>query len=133
MNTPLPTILVVDDQPLLLLHIQFAFEDAGYIVIQAASADEALDALDRHPQIRAVFTDVAMPGSLDGAALAERVRALYPDVAVLVTTGESAFDPAVLPQGVRFVLKPYDGHAIIGMIRADMTCHTDRPRAGSAR
>ncbi|MEJ8631695.1 response regulator [Sphingomonas sp. I4] len=69
-----PTILVVDDQPLLLLHVQFAFEDAGYRVIQATSADEALVALDRHPEIRAVFTDVTMPGTLDGAALATRLR-----------------------------------------------------------
>ncbi|WP_343527260.1 response regulator [Sphingomonas sp.] len=121
MDSVLPTILVVEDQPLLLLHVQFAFEDAGYTVIQAASADEALVALDRYPKIRAVFTDVAMPGSLDGAALAERVRDLHPHVTILVTTGERGFDPTTLPQGVRFVTKPYCGHDIIRVIREDMS------------
>ncbi|MDQ1229847.1 CheY-like chemotaxis protein [Sphingomonas sp. SORGH_AS 879] len=111
-----PTILIVEDQPLLLLHVQFALEDAGYVVIQAASADEALIALQRHPEIQAVFTDVAMPGSLDGAALAARIHRTHPHVAVLVTSGEQSYLPDDLPEGVRFVPKPYAGHDVIRLL-----------------
>lgn len=116
MNALSPTILVVEDQPLLLMHVQFAFEDAGYRVIQASSADEALIALDRHPEIRAIFTDVAMPGTLDGAALAVRVRETHPHVAILVTSGDQSYVPDDLPDSVRFVPKPYTGHGIIQIL-----------------
>ncbi|KQO58481.1 hypothetical protein ASF14_00575 [Sphingomonas sp. Leaf257] len=111
-----PTILIVDDQPLLLMHVQFAFEDAGYVVIQADSADEALLALDRHPEICAMFTDVAMPGSIDGAALAAKAHKSHPHVSIIVTSGEQRHVAADLPAGVQFVPKPYTGHDIIRMI-----------------
>lgn len=111
------TVLVVDDQHLLLLHTQFALEDAGYRVVQACSADEALNMLERYPGINAIFTDVVMPGSLDGADLAARVRTTHPNVAVIVTSGEPGYDPATLPSGVYFVPKPYTGHEIIGLLR----------------
>ena len=111
------TILVVDDQYLLLLHTQFALEDAGDKVIQASSADEALNLLDHHPGIGAIFTDVVMPGSMDGATLAERVRETHPHVPVIVTSGQQGYDPAELPVGVRFVPKPYTGHEIIRLIK----------------
>lgn len=111
-----PTILIVDDQPLLLMHVQFAFEDAGYVVIQADSADEALVALDRHPEICAMFTDVAMPGSIDGAALAAMARKSHPHVSIIVTSGEQCHVAANLPAGVQFVPKPYIGQDIIRMI-----------------
>ncbi|WP_230482157.1 response regulator [Sphingomonas sp. Leaf21] len=114
------TILIVEDQPLLLLHVQFALEDAGYVVIQAASADDALVALARHPEIRAVFTDVAMPGSLDGAALATSIHRSHPHVAVLVTSGEQSYVPDDLPEGVRFVSKPYTGHDIIRLLSEEL-------------
>ncbi|MDZ7281898.1 response regulator [Sphingomonas sanguinis] len=111
-----PTVLIVEDQQLLLMHVQFAFEDAGYVVVQADSADEALLALERHPEIRAIFTDVAMPGSIDGATLAAKVRQSHPHVSIIVTSGEQLHVAAELPQGVRFVPKPYTGHDIIRMI-----------------
>ena len=115
-----PTILVVEDQPLLLIHVQFAFEDAGYRVVQAGNADEALVALERHPEIRVLFTDVAMPGTLDGAALAVRVRQTHPHVAILVTSGDQSYVPDTLPAGVRFVPKPYSGHGIVRMISEEV-------------
>lgn len=111
-----PTILIVEDQQLLLMHVQFAFEDAGYVVIQADSADEALLALERHPEIRAIFTDVAMPGSIDGAALATKVHRTHPHVSIIVTSGEQRQVADHLPDGVKFVPKPYTGHDVIRMI-----------------
>lgn len=125
------TILIVEDQPLLLLHVQFALEDAGYVVIQASCADDALMTLARHPETRAVFTDVAMPGSLDGAALAIRIRQSHPHVAVLVTSGEQSYVPDDLPDGVRFVAKPYTGHDIIRLLNEELSSGDCRERATS--
>ena len=64
-----------------------------------------------------IFTDVVMPGSMDGATLAERVRETHPHVPVIVTSGQQGYDPAELPVGVRFVPKPYTGHEIIRLIK----------------
>ena len=86
------------------------------MVIQADSADQALLALDRHPEIRAIFTDVAMPGSIDGAALAARVHQTHPHVTIIVTSGEQLHVADELPDGVLFVPKPYTGHDIIRLI-----------------
>ena len=82
-----------------------------------SAADEALNLLDHHPGIGAIFTDVVMPGSMDGATLAERVRETHPHVPVIVTSGQQGYDPAELPVGVRFVPKPYTGHEIIRLIK----------------
>ncbi len=123
--------MVVDDQFLLLLHTQFALEDAGYQVVQASSADEALRMLDSNPGISAIFTDVVMPGSLDGAALAARVRDSHPHVTVIVTSGEPAYDPATLPAEVRFLPKPYTGHEVIRLI-GDLSSGNDLRQAAFA-
>ncbi|WP_183951120.1 response regulator [Sphingomonas pseudosanguinis] len=125
------TIMVVDDQFLLLLHTQFALEDAGYQVVQASSADEALRMLDSNPGISAIFTDVVMPGSLDGAALAARVRDSHPHVTVIVTSGEPGYDPATLPAEVRFLPKPYTGHEVIRLI-GDLSAGNDLRQAAFA-
>ncbi|WP_312487562.1 response regulator [Sphingomonas sp.] len=108
--------MVVDDQYLLLMHTQFTLEDAGYQVVQANSADEALNILEEHPGIAAIFTDVVMPGSLDGAALAEQVRRTHPHVTIIVTSGAPGYDPGGLPTDVRFLPKPYTGQEVIRLI-----------------
>lgn len=123
--------MVVDDQFLLLLHTQFALEDAGYQVVQASSADEALRMLDSNPGISAIFTDVVMPGSLDGAALAARVRDSHPHVTVIVTSGEPGYDPATLPAEVGFLPKPYTGHEVIRLI-GDLSAGNDLRQAAFA-
>lgn len=123
--------MVVDDQFLLLLHTQFALEDAGYQVVQASSADEALRMLDSNPGISAIFTDVVMPGSLDGAALAARVRDSHPHVTVIVTSGEPGYNPATLPAEVRFLPKPYTGHEVIRLI-GDLSAGNDLRQAAFA-
>ena len=64
------TVLVVEDDPLVLLSAVAMIEDAGYDVLEATNADEAIALLEAHPQIRVVFTDIEMPGSMDGLKLA---------------------------------------------------------------
>ena len=84
------TILVVEDDILLSLDTSEALEDAGYDVIAAANADEAIKVLETRNDIRTIFTDINMPGSMDGLKLAAGVRDRWPPIHVIVTTGMRA-------------------------------------------
>jgi len=98
------TVLVVEDDPLVLLSAVAMIEDAGYDVLEAANADEAIALLEAHPQIRVVFTDIEMPGSMDGLKLAAYVRDGWPPVAIIVTSGRIE---GLLPADGVFLAKPY--------------------------
>ena len=84
------TILVVEDDFLLSLDTSEALEDAGYDVIAAANADEAIKVLETRNDIRTIFTDINMPGSMDGLKLAAAVRDRWPPVHIIVTSGMTA-------------------------------------------
>ncbi len=111
-----PVILVVDDDPLVRVHSQFAFEDAGFEVVEAGNAADALAKLEERPDIGALFTDIRMPGSLDGVALASAVHASRPDISILVTSGAGDGSELALPDAAHFVAKPYTGAQLSRML-----------------
>ena len=118
-----PVILVVDDELLLrMLAIEVA-EEAGFEVLSAASADEAIVVLEARGDVRLVFTDIRMPGSMDGLRLAHAVRHRWPPVELIVTSGHRLVDADQLPERGRFVAKPYDVAAL---------CRTFHEMTGSA-
>jgi len=121
-----PVILVVDDEMLLRMLATEHFEEAGFEVIEAENGAAALRALVARPDIRAVFTDVQMPGRPDGFALARSVRETSPTCAIVIVSGRAAPDSAELAEGVQFVTKPYSGSAIVSMINA-MIGRTGQP------
>lgn len=92
-------------------------EDAGYRVIEAVNADEALILLESRHDVRLVFTDVDMPGSLNGFALARMVDMRFPEIKVLVTSGHTRPGIGDLPKGKRFLPKPYAPSALIAMVQ----------------
>ncbi|MET0538418.1 MAG: response regulator [Xanthobacteraceae bacterium] len=98
-------VLVVEDEILVRMVAVEALEDAGYSTLEAANADEAIQLLETHPEIRLVFTDVQMPGSMDGVKLAEAVRKRWPPVRLIVT---SARPKPMLIEDAIFLPKPYD-------------------------
>ena len=102
-------ILVVDDDALVRVHSNLALEDAGYEVVEASNAADALVKLEERPDIAALFTDVRMPGDLNGIDLANAVHAQRPDIAILVTSGADNGTTAALSKAARFVQKPYTG------------------------
>ena len=75
-----PVILVVEDEFLVRISTVEMIEDAGFRVLQAADADEAIEILQVRPDIRVIFTDIHMPGSMDGLRLAHAVRARWPPI-----------------------------------------------------
>ena len=111
-----PVILVVDDEALLRALASENFEDAGYEVIAAENGAAALHAIHARPDIRAVFTDVQMPGRPDGLALARTVREASPHCAIVVVSGRALPERGELAEGVRFVTKPYAGAEIVRMV-----------------
>ncbi len=116
-GTKAPSILIVEDEPLVRLCAVQAVEDAGYEVIEAANADEAIAILERRRDIRVVFTDIHMPGSMDGLKLAHAVRHRWPPIKIIVTSGRERIGPQDLPDGGRFFAKPYDPTEIRDALR----------------
>jgi CheY-like chemotaxis protein len=110
------TILVVDDDPILRVHISELLQDAGYQVLEASNTDEALAVLEQHSNIKLLFTDVQMPPGADGIALAEIVQNRWPDVSVLVTSGGLNLSDDDIPDGGEFVSKPYSRKLLLSRI-----------------
>lgn len=110
-------ILIVEDEPLVRLGAARTIEDAGFEVIEAANADEAIEILENRSDIRVVFTDMHMPGSLDGLKLAHAVRNRWPPIKIIVTSGHGQVSEEDLPTGGRFFAKPYDLEEITNALR----------------
>ncbi|NIE79069.1 response regulator [Asaia sp. As-1742] len=102
-----PTVLVVEDQVLLRLYVSEMIEQAGYTVIAAEDADEALVVLRKNPQIRAVFSDFEMPSTMTGLELGHHLSRTRPDVAFVLTSGRKAPGSFALPPRSLFVSKPF--------------------------
>ncbi|MDM9627658.1 response regulator [Rhizobium sp. S152] len=110
-------VLVVDDEPLIRFAAVEALEDAGFEVLEAGNADEALVLLQQN-DVDAVFTDVNMPGTTDGLGLMAHVRARSPQTRVIVTSGHVRLGAFDLSSGVSFIPKPYRHDVIVGMLKA---------------
>ena len=116
-STKSRAILIVEDEPLVRLCAVDAVAAAGFEVIEAASADEAIQILERRSDILAVFTDIQMPGSMDGLKLAHAVRNRWPPIKLIVTSGRELVTEHDLPEGGRFFAKPYDPTEICRALR----------------
>src|SRR5436189_6179743 len=102
-----PVVLVVEGEQLIQSTALAMVEEVGFTAIAASDADEAIRILESRNDIRVVFTDVNMPGSMDGLRLARVVRNRWPPVALVVTSGRSNVPEPDLPEGGRFLPKPY--------------------------
>jgi CheY-like chemotaxis protein len=112
-----PSILIVEDEPLVRLCAVGTIAAAGFEVIEAASADEAIRILESRSDIRVVFTDIQMPGSMDGLKLAHAVRDRWPPIKIIVTSGRELVAEYDMPEGGRFFAKPYDSTEICKALR----------------
>jgi two-component system NtrC family sensor kinase len=102
------TVLLAEDNPAVAEVTTSYFQQLGYVVRQAASASEALEALGRNQKIDLVFSDILMPGGMNGLELGRTIRRLYPDMPVLLTTGLSTSAAEALQQGFALLQKPFD-------------------------
>jgi len=112
-----PVVLVVEDDPLIRIGAVEMIETAGFDVVEAANADEAMEILEAQLDITVVFTDIQMPGSMDGLKLAAAVRGCWPPIKIVATSGIVDVRKVDLPEGGRFLPKPYSSAEIIGTLR----------------
>jgi CheY-like chemotaxis protein len=112
-----PVILIVEDEFLLRLDSAETIGNAGFEVVQAANADEAIAILKSRPDIRVVFTDIQMPGSMDGLKLARFVRNRWPPIKIIATSGRVVAGDDDLPAGSLFLPKPYRGAKLVAALR----------------
>lgn len=109
-------VLVVEDESLIRTSAVEMVKEAGFEAIEAWDAAEAIRILESRNDIRAVFTDVQMPGSIDGLKLAQLVRSRWPPVALIVTSGHANHE-GDLPTGGRFLSKPYQSSELGATLR----------------
>ena len=119
MNTS-PTkqvVLVVEDEPLIRMNAVEMIEEAGFTVLEAVDADEAIRILEERLDITVIFTDIDMPGSMNGIKLAQAVRGRWPPIKIIATSGHFKLKEGDLPDGGRFLTKPYNSNEVIDAIR----------------
>jgi CheY-like chemotaxis protein len=101
-------VLVVEDDPMQRMMAVDLVEEAGFIAIEAANADEAVRILETRTDIRIVFTDIDMPGTMDGLMLAALIRDRWPPIEIIITSGQARENELQLPERGVFFPKPYD-------------------------
>lgn len=111
------TVIVVEDEPIVRMDIAMSLQDEGFNVLEASNADEAIALLNAHSEIRLMFTDIDMPGSMDGLKLAEAVRDRWPPVKIIIASGQRNLNDELLPVEGKFFSKPYDHGHVVSAIR----------------
>jgi CheY-like chemotaxis protein len=111
----MPTVLVVEDEILIRDLVAEELEVAGYTIVIANDADQAIALLEARQDIHPVFTDINMPGSMDGLKLAVAVRDRWPPVHIIITSGKIL--PLEIPANALFIPKPYVGENVVAAMR----------------
>lgn len=111
-------ILIVEDEFLIRMSVAEVIRNAGFDVVEATNADDAIAVLETRRDIRVVFTDVHMPGSMDGLRLAQAVRDRWPPVQIIATSGRYVVQEGDLPSGSVFFPKPYVPESIVRTLHA---------------
>ena len=115
-NLTKKTVLVVEDEPLLLMLAADIVEDAGFEAVTAPNADKAIEVLAARADIHIVFTDIDMPGSMDGLKLAAAIRDRWPPIEIIITSGKAWPAKSELPSRGQFFPKPYDAARVTAML-----------------
>jgi CheY-like chemotaxis protein len=117
-------VLVVEDEVLIRILVADELREVGFSVIEAANADEALSYLKAGGDVDLVFSDIRMPGSLDGLELARQLRGRYPSLPIILTSGN--FFGTYGPHGANlFIAKPYKVERVIAIISTILMQRSD--------
>ncbi len=114
---PIPVVLVVEDEPILRMMAVDLVERAGFEAVEAAGSNDAIRILETRPDIRVVFTDIDMPGGLDGMKLAAAIRDRWPPIELIITSGKNKPAPADMPPRGLFFSKPYKRDEVTAALR----------------
>jgi len=120
-STELPEVakvLVVEDEMVLRMRAADIVEDAGFCAVEAVNADEAIAVLESRSDIALLFTDIQMPGSMDGLKLAHAVHSRWPDIGIILVSGHVKPSDAERPTDSRFFSKPLGDAQMIVELQA---------------
>ena len=117
---PTPIILIVEDEMVLRMRAADMVEDAGFESIQAINADEAIKILESRSDIALLFTDIQMPGSMDGLKLAQSVHERWPAIKIILVSGQIKVSDDDKPNDSRFFGKPLASKQMIAELKAMM-------------
>lgn len=112
MKNGIAVVLVVEDSTIIRMGAVDLVLAAGYEALEACDADEAIRILEQRSDIDIVFTDIDMPGTMDGLKLSHYIRERWPPVKLIVASGADVLEESSLPSGSRFFSKPYDDMTI---------------------
>jgi len=110
-------VLVVEDDPLLRMMAVDLVEDAGFDAIEASGADEAMEIMESRSDIDVLFTDVDMPGSMNGVGLANWARRSNTPLGIMLTSGHHNPSDEALPERSVFFPKPYDFKKVVDTLK----------------
>ena len=117
MRSGMSVILTVEDEFLIAEYLGEILEEAGFEVVAAANADDAITVLEQRNDIRIIITDINMPGSMDGLKLAAAVKRRWPPIKIIVTTGRAPPCMDELPAGSAFLPKPYGRETVLSAVQ----------------
>ena len=109
--------LVAENEAIIRMGAVQMLEEAGFAVVEAANAHDAVSILEQRNDVCVIFTDINMPGTMDGMRLARMVRDRWPPIHLIVTSGCISPNTVDLPAGGRFIRKPYDPRHVIATLR----------------
>jgi DNA-binding NtrC family response regulator len=124
------TVLLVEDEPLIRLFISELLEEAGFKVVEAANATEALVILEAGLRVNVLLTDVDMPSGCNGFELAHKVHKSWPEAEILIMSGRQWPEQGDLPPGAAFLAKPCPNEAIVSHVHSAVE-RTRKPYAVS--
>jgi two-component sensor histidine kinase/CheY-like chemotaxis protein len=107
-SDPAPIVLIVEDEMVLRMRAVDIVEDAGFVPVEAVNADEAIQVLESRDDISLLFTDIQMPGTMDGLMLAHAVHLRWPHIKIILVSGQIAVTDADKPVDSRFFPKPLE-------------------------
>jgi CheY-like chemotaxis protein len=122
-DQPAPVILIVEDDPFLRLVMVELVNEAGFETLEAPDADQAIVLLESGSKITVLFTDISMPGSMDGLKLARVVSNRWPVIGILVASGHAQLQQGDLPPNGRFLRKPYPVAAMLADLHSLVNQH----------
>lgn len=110
-------VLVVEDEMLLRIRAVEMVEDAGFTSVEAVDADEAVAILESRSDIALMFTDVQMPGTMDGLKLAHIVHKRWPPIRIILVSGQLKLETVDMPPGSCFFGKPLEADVMMAQMR----------------
>jgi two-component system, response regulator PdtaR len=114
-------VLIVEDEPFIRFAAADVLAETGLPLLEAGDACEALALLDAHPEIGLLFTDINMPGPMDGLRLAERVHETRPNIRLVITSGKHRLSDDQIPDDGVFLSKPYRAHQLLEAVRSQLS------------